>query len=113
MIEVLSGGVVALLTLAGTWLTARAKRKSDSDTTDISWFEKLSARLDEQQAELDTLRAEVGELRMANIDLRVVLQAFVAHVRSWRRMHPDRQPAVPDEVAERMGDSVPPTGAAR
>lgn len=109
MIEILSGSIVALIALAGTWLTARAKRKSDHDTTDLSWFEKLSARLDDQQAELDTLRAEVGELRMANIDLRVVVQAFIGHVRSWRRMHPDHQPAVPDEVAVRMGDSIPPS----
>jgi hypothetical protein len=112
MIEVLSGGVVALLTLSGTWLTARAKRKSDRDTTSLGWVDRMNSRLaaqDEkiakQDEKLSAMAREMEELRLSNFDLRALVQEFVHHVRQWRhRTPPSEWPEPSREVAERMGD---------
>lgn len=107
--EITVAAIAAIPVIATGWLTFRASTKGAKDSRDMSWFDRLSARVDALEEKNAELSAEIEEVKLDRFHLRVVVAAFVQHVHLWRSATPkERWPPASPEVAEKMGDLTTP-----
>ncbi|MGP5147157.1 hypothetical protein [Corynebacterium variabile] len=111
LVWLISCVIIAVITSAGGWVTARATGHTEKEKTALDSWREVTERQDHEladlRARLGTTEARVNDLLDKVDDLDRLRRLYRRHTRDWRLAFPDRDawPRADPLIADDLGDT--------